>query len=434
MLADASSIEEFNGIVERFQRNDTSSFDADLKKLIDLYRRGMETTIPILLYTIGRFYDSIDSPKAKFFFMQALDIPETSERAAEALSKYPHEIDAETEKILRLKPMISHTTFNDVVGLEHIKSYVQKNIIYPLANTDSFSKYHQKIGASFILYGPPGNGKTLLAKAIAGSVGVPFINIESATLKGQYQGVTAKNVKAVFEQARAISPCILFFDEFEHLAQKRENLSGDSRHGGTSDLLSAINTMLTELDGAASNETIFIVGSTNRPWMLDSAITRSGRFEDLLYVPPPDRKQRELGFQYYFKDKNTTKLHYRLLSTLSEGYSQADIAKIANKTTIEHIFKRKDKRISNTEILRSIADEKGSLLNWFNDARKELVGERQLQIVNGKKIEKWDKGKIEENDRQRFKPLLKDLLRFASADYAHTIAMRRNIAKVLSYF
>ena len=180
----------------------------------------------------------------------------------------------------------SDVTFEQVGGMEEVKEQIRMKIIYPLEHQEMFKQYGKKIGGGILMYGPPGCGKTYLARATAGEIKANFLSIGINDILGMWMGESESNLHEVFEQARRNTPCVLFFDEVDALAASRSDMrKSGARH--------AINQFLNELDGVdSSNEGVLILAATNAPWHLDSAFRRPGRFDRILFVPPPDTKAR----------------------------------------------------------------------------------------------------------------------------------------------
>lgn len=170
-------------------------------------------------------------------------------------------------------PRVPKVFWEDIGGLADLKKEIMHRIEMPLLNVAKMNR------SGILLYGPPGTGKTLLAKAVATEYQLQFLSVKGPELLNMYVGQSEKNVRQVFERARAASPCIIFFDELDSLAPKRGN-SGDS--GGVMDRV--VSQLLAEMDGLGNSGSIFIIGATNRPDLLDPALLRPGRFDKMLYV------------------------------------------------------------------------------------------------------------------------------------------------------
>lgn len=178
-------------------------------------------------------------------------------------------------------------TFAQVGGLEDVKKIIHKLIVLPLLRPELYRKYGRKPGGGILLYGPPGCGKTLLARATAGECGLPFFNVRIEAILDPYLGVSERNLHAVFEQARANTPCVLFLDELDALGFAR-------RKHGSSAGRALVDQLLQEMDAIGSdNQELLILAATNAPWDLDDALLRPGRFDRRIFVPPPDQQARE---------------------------------------------------------------------------------------------------------------------------------------------
>merc|ERR1712113_150957 len=183
---------------------------------------------------------------------------------------------------------VPNVSWNDIGGLESVKRELQELVQYPVEHPEKFLKFGMTPSKGVLFYGPPGYGKTLLAKAIANECQANFISIKGPELLTMWFGESEANVRDVFDKARSAAPCVLFFDELDSIAKSRGGTSGDA--GGASDRV--INQILTEMDGMGSKKNVFIIGATNRPDIIDSAIMRPGRLDQLIYIPLPDDGSR----------------------------------------------------------------------------------------------------------------------------------------------
>ncbi|MCA9796875.1 MAG: ATP-binding protein, partial [Candidatus Eremiobacteraeota bacterium] len=176
--------------------------------------------------------------------------------------------------------------FTDIGGMEQLKEQIRLNILYPMQKPEIYEAYGKKIGGGIMLYGPPGCGKTHLARATAGELGANFFTLSLNEVLNMYIGETEKNLAKLFETCRARTPSILFIDEVDALGAKRSSINNASTRWMVSHLL-------TEMDGIQShNEKVLVLGATNAPWNVDSALRRPGRFDRVLFVPPPDARAR----------------------------------------------------------------------------------------------------------------------------------------------
>merc|ERR1711970_429066 len=219
-------------------------------------------------------------------------------------------------------------TWNDVGGLENVKRELQELVQYPVEHPEKFLKFGMMPSKGVLFYGPPGCGKTLLAKAIANECQANFISIKGPELLTMWFGESEANVRDVFDKARSAAPCVLFFDELDSIAKSRGGSAGDG--GGASDRV--INQILTEMDGMGSKKNVFIIGATNRPDIIDSAIMRPGRLDQLIYIPLPDDGSRMAILKSNLRKSpvaDTVDLPY--LAKMTRGLSGADLTEICQR-------------------------------------------------------------------------------------------------------
>lgn len=196
--------------------------------------------------------------------------------------------DTDQSEVVRLLVPENETlTFDDIGGLDELKKTIHKKIILPYQKPGLFQRFRKKVGGGVLLYGPPGCGKTMLARATAGECKATFFNVAISDVLDMYIGESERKLHALFEQARAQAPAVMFFDEVEALGGKRSN----TRESTSSKLVSQF---LSEMDGFTNdNHGVLILAATNVPWSVDSAFRRPGRFDRVLFVPPPDRPARK---------------------------------------------------------------------------------------------------------------------------------------------
>ncbi len=270
------------------------------------------------------------------------------------------EIDAKFTE----KPSIK---FENVGGMEEVKKEIDLKIIQPLKHPELYKAYGKKTGGGILLYGPPGCGKTYLAKATAGQVNARFISVSLNDILDMWVGNSEKNLHEIFELARQSTPCVLFFDEIDALGASRSDMKQSSgRH--------LINQFLQELDGLESdNEGVLILGATNTPWHLDAAFRRPGRFDRIIFVPPPDQVAREAIFKLKLADKPIDTVDFASLAKKTKDYSGADIEAIidiAIEEKLEQAIKEGiPKPMTTKDLLSAVKKHKATTNEWFASAK-----------------------------------------------------------------
>ncbi len=260
------------------------------------------------------------------------------------------------------------TTFADVVGLDDIKKQINKKIILPFQKPSLFQRFKKKIGGGVLLFGPPGCGKTLLARATAGECNASFFNIEISDVLDMYIGESEQKLHAIFEKARGSTPSVLFFDELEALAGKREH----TRNSATSNVVSQF---LTELDGFSQNNSgVLVLASTNVPWSIDPAFLRPGRFDRMFFVPPPDKTARASILQHHMQGRpSQNNIDYSNLAAKSGGYSGADLANLvemaADEAIDDSIAGNEEVKIEQSHFNVALKESRPTTTEWLTTAR-----------------------------------------------------------------
>lgn len=223
---------------------------------------------------------------------------------------------------------VPNVTWDDVGGLEDVKKELYETVQYPIEHAEKFSKFGMQASKGVLFYGPPGCGKTLLAKAIANECGANFISIKGPELLTMWFGESEANVRDLFDKARAAAPCILFFDEMDSIAKSRGGGGGGASEAGDR----VINQILTEIDGVGARKSVFVIGATNRPDILDNAVTRPGRLDQLIYIPLPDYSSRLSVFKANLRKSPVAQdVDLAALAKATEGFSGADITEICQR-------------------------------------------------------------------------------------------------------
>lgn len=223
---------------------------------------------------------------------------------------------------------IPNVTWEDIGGLEDVKANLREMILYPIEHPDKFHKFGMKPSKGVLFYGPPGCGKTLLAKAVANECSSNFISIKGPELLTMWFGESEANVRDIFDKARGASPCVLFFDELDSVGTARGSSQGDA--GGAGDRV--LNQLLTEMDGAGSKKNLFFIGATNRPDILDEALIRPGRLDQLIYIPLPDKGARKNIFKAVLrKSPVAPNVSFDFCSELTQDFTGADITELCQR-------------------------------------------------------------------------------------------------------
>ena len=257
--------------------------------------------------------------------------------------------------------------FDDVGGMEALKEEIRMKILYPLQNQELFKAYGKSVGGGVLLYGPPGCGKTLISKATAGEIDANFFSLGLHQVLDMYIGNSEKNLHQIFQLARNNTPSVIFFDEVDALAADRKDMRQSA--GRT-----VINQFLSEMDGTDSaNEGVLVIGATNAPWHIDPAFRRPGRFDRIVFAPPPDEEARKSIIEVMSKGKPINDLDAASLAKKTRHFSGADLKAIFDQAAEEALGQAmKEGRIvpMNTKGLIKVAKTiTPSTKPWFDSAK-----------------------------------------------------------------
>jgi AAA+ superfamily predicted ATPase len=257
--------------------------------------------------------------------------------------------------------------FADVGGMEDLKEEIRMKILHPLSHPELYKAYGKAIGGGILLYGPPGCGKTYLARATAGEVKASFLAVGIEDVLDMWLGQSEHNLHDLFETARRHAPCVLFFDEVDALGARRSDLR-------TSGSRMIINQFLSELDGVKStNEGVLILGATNAPWHLDAAFRRPGRFDRVLFVPPPDLEARTSILQVMLKGRPMADVDYKAVAAATHQFSGADLKAVVDVAVeaklAEAMKKGQALPLTTRDLTAAAKRQRTTCAEWFATAR-----------------------------------------------------------------
>ncbi len=269
-------------------------------------------------------------------------------RAKPALVHETHYADDESSSrwVIEQRP---ETRLDDVAGLEEVKEVVRDTIILPLRKPDVYERFRVRPGGGVLMYGPPGNGKTYIARAIAGELDAAFIAVDLAAVKSKYVGDTAKNLRSIFDEALRHDSAVIFLDEVDALLSRRGNRRVDS-----------VPQFLMLTDGLVKTERcLLLLGATNQPWTLDDAVLRPGRLGIHLYVGPPDAEAREGILAIHMRGAPMAEdVSFPDIASKTEGYSGADVAAVCHSAKMMAIKRQiatgNDEQVTQTDLLKAL--------------------------------------------------------------------------------
>lgn len=254
--------------------------------------------------------------------------------------------------------------FSHIGGMEPLKERIRMSIIHPFKNKEIFKKFKKRSGGGLLFYGPPGCGKTLISRATAGECGAHFINISIHDILSKWIGEAEQRLHALFEEARRKSPTVIFIDEVDALGVKRSD-AGNSA--------SLVNSLLTEMDGTESkNADILVIGATNTPWRVDAAFRRPGRFDHVIFVPPPDLQARVSILEIMLSGIPAESIDIKKIAKQTEKFSGADLRALIEKSTetvLQQIMRTGEEiKLTQKHILTQIPGTRPTTLEWLEQA------------------------------------------------------------------
>jgi transitional endoplasmic reticulum ATPase len=266
-------------------------------------------------------------------------------------------------------------TFADVGGMDEVKEEIRMKIIHPMSHPELYKSYGKTVGGGILMYGPPGCGKTHLARATAGEIRANFMAIGINDVLDMWIGSSERNLHALFEQARRSRPCVLFFDEVDALAASRADMRASAgRH--------MINQFLSEMDGiGASNEGVLTLAATNAPWHVDAAFRRPGRFDRILFVPPPDAPARSAILRIQLKGKPLDSIDHDHVAKKTDSFSGADlkaVVELAVEAKLRDAMRTgQSAPLTTGDLTRAASSVQPSTRDWFATARNYAMYSNQ---------------------------------------------------------
>ena len=271
----------------------------------------------------------------------------------------------------RLLEQAPPVTFADIGGMDEVKQRLTRSFLLPLRNPELVRRFGKSTGGGLLLYGPPGCGKTFLARAVAGEVGARFLNIGLSDVLDMWLGESERKLHELFENARRHQPTLIFLDEVDALGQRRSNLKGAGR--------TLVNQLLSEMDGmAGDNAGVFFLAATNHPWDVDPALRRPGRFDRLVFVSPPDETARKTIFQLKLAERPcASDVDVAALAKQSAGFSGADVDGVvrsaAELALEESVATQREIDLDQKLLKRALRDARPSTRAWFELARNHAI-------------------------------------------------------------
>ncbi len=388
----STAMEELKGLVQKQPENTHFRF-----LLAQIYFQRLETSKGIVLIE-GLVNSGHASPEIITLYIKLLNEEKRFNQAARVFTEYKTEnpsfqddsIEAELKAFLNRplkitadgleddevserpavieKPRIK---FDDVGGMTQVKEEIAFKIIRPMQHQALFATYGKKTGGGILLYGPPGCGKTLIARATAGEINSCFMSVGIHDVLNMWLGESERNIHSIFQYARLNKPTVLFFDEADALGASRTDMKN---HAGRH----VINQFLMELDGDQySNDGVLVLAATNAPWHLDPAFVRPGRFDRIIFVPPPDIDARTAILKILLKNKPVDSIDFRDIANKTEGFSGADLTCLID-VSVENVLR--EVLHSNSEIplttkhlVNALKMVKPTTREWFSTARNYVV-------------------------------------------------------------
>ncbi|MDH6196758.1 SpoVK/Ycf46/Vps4 family AAA+-type ATPase [Mycobacterium frederiksbergense] len=290
---------------------------------------------------------------------QVADIikPAFVDESAEAVNE--NDFDAVQTTSIRL---------TDIAGMTDVKKQLELSLLGPIRNPELMKAFKVSARGGLLLYGPPGCGKSFIAKAVSGELGANFYQVGIADVLSRWLGESEHSIRAIFDNARRNAPCVLFFDEVDALGHRRSALSGSAG------LRTVVNALLEEFDSATSNnDGVYVLGATNAPWDVDAALRRPGRFDRMIFVSLPDADARAAIMKLHLQDRPVEGINLASVAKRTEGFSGADLAHVCDTATqlamAESLRSGQVRPVRMADIDDALAQIRPSTGPWFDTAR-----------------------------------------------------------------
>jgi len=306
-------------------------------------------------------------PLDEFERLRAPPPPPTTPREPVKLTVVPSARSAEVVSIARPVAVADKTRFIHIAGMDDLKKSIRLQIIEPFINPGLFAKFRKKAGGGILLYGPPGCGKTMLARAVANECNASFLAIGISEILSMWQGESERNLALMFDKARSQKPCVMFFDELDALAFARSKASSDVSR-------KIVNEFLSQLDGFDSaNDQVLILAATNMPWDVDPAMKRPGRFARQVFVPPPDAVARTRIIELALESVPHGTVDAAAIARATEQFSGADVDALVERAKeyvlTEYLETRREREIMQEDLVRAAAELVPTTQDWLRTAR-----------------------------------------------------------------
>jgi transitional endoplasmic reticulum ATPase len=326
--------------------------------------------------TSDKIEKNTQSGLASHFYEYALSLGRKTATIGGALSEKEEKKLTKDELIVKEKPNIK---FSDIGGLDSVKEELKKAIVYPFTHKKLYEYYNQRPGGGVLLYGPPGCGKTMIAKAAASECGADFINIETSTIMSKWVGESEKSIKNIFDVARGCKRAVIFFDEFDAVGGRRSEIEDYAKR--------IVNELLQQMDGMTKNDNILVLAATNEPWAIDPALRRPGRLKKIVFIPPPDLDARKAIFEIYLKKLPLeADVSAKYLADVTQGFSGADIQAVCSEAAEiplqEALEGKQQRKLNKKDFEKAMTGRRSSIIPWIRMAIEQVKKSREEDIFS----------------------------------------------------